>query len=192
LKGRLRSSRGQSIIELSLVIPLLLIVVLGIVELSYALLQQHVVTRLSREGSNLISRDTSLQDAKTAMVTMSTAPVNFNSNSTLIFSVVQCVATTGASNYNKDILFEQYQYGTLSAHSALATIGTGSFGGAPNYQAVNSDNDTSLQITNLPANMLPLGGMLYVTEMFTNYTPITPLNRFGITLPSQLHSIAYF
>ena len=36
---------------------------LGVVETSYGLLDQHVVTKLTREGSNLISRDTSLQDA---------------------------------------------------------------------------------------------------------------------------------
>ena len=49
--------------------------VLGVVEVSYALLDQHVVTKLTREGSNLISRDTSLQDAATAMRSMSSRPV---------------------------------------------------------------------------------------------------------------------
>jgi Flp pilus assembly protein TadG len=192
LKRRLFSSRGQSILELTLVMPLVLIVVLGVVEFSYALLHQHVVTRLTREGSNLISRDTSLQDATAAMVSMSSAPVNFSSNSTLIFSVVENVATIGASNYNKNILYQRYQYGAIAAQSTLATLGTGSFGGAPDYQAANSDNDPSLQITNLPANLLTLGGLVYVTEIFTAHTLITPLNRFGITAPSQLYSIAYF
>jgi hypothetical protein len=37
---------------------------------------QQVVTKLTREGSNLISRDTSLQDAATAMASLSTRPVN--------------------------------------------------------------------------------------------------------------------
>jgi Flp pilus assembly protein TadG len=192
LKRRLFSSSGQSIIELALVTPLLLIVVLGVVEFSYALLHQHVITRLSREGSNLISRDTSLLDATTAMVSMSSAPVNFSSNSTLIFSVIKQVATVGASNYNKNVLYQRYQYGSFSAQSALATSGAGSFGGAPDYLANNSDNDTSLQITNLPANLLTIGGLLYVTEIYTSHALITPLNRFGITVPSQLYSIAYF
>lgn len=177
---------------MALVLPILMVMVLGVVELSYALLHQHVVSRLTREGSNLISRDTSLQDAATAMVNMSSQPVNFATNSRLIFSVIKRVGTVGASNYNKDVLYARYQYGALSTASALTTRGGGSFGAAPDYQAVNSDNDTSLQLTNLPVNLNSTGGMLYVTEIYTAHTLITPLNRFGISVPTQLYSIAYF
>jgi hypothetical protein len=190
---RLRSSEGQSILEFAMMLPLVAVLVLGVVELSWALLDQHVVTKLSREGSNLISRSTSLQDAALAMRTMSTRPVDFSgSTSTLIFSVVLRVATTGASNYNRDILYQRYQYGGLAASSALTTAGSGSFGGGPNYQATNPDNDTSLQITNLPVSLNVTGGMLYITEIYTTHTLITPFNRFGISVPSTLYSIAYF
>jgi Flp pilus assembly protein TadG len=192
LKARLRSCRGQSIIEMALVLPLLCVMVLGVIELSYALLHQHVVTRLSREGSNLISRDTTLQDASTAMTNMASQPVNFGTNSAAIFSVIKRVATVGASNYNKDVLYARYQFGALSATSSLTTRGSGSFGAAPDYQAANSDNDTSLQLTNLPANLNTTGGMLYVTEIYTTHALITPLTRFGISVPTQLRSIAYF
>ena len=192
MNARLRNARGQSIIEMAIILPILCVTLLGVVELSYALLHQHVVTRLTREGSNLISRDTSLQDAATAMANMSSAPVNFASNSTLIFSVVKRVATVGASNYNMDVLYARYQYGALPASSALTTRGSGSFGSPPDYEAANSDNDTSLQLTNLPANLNTTGGMLYVTEIYTAHTLITPLNRFGVSVPTQLYSIAYF
>jgi hypothetical protein len=190
---RLRSSSGQSILEFALMLPLIVVLVLGVVELSWALLDQHVVTKLTREGSNLISRSTSLQDAALAMRTMSTRPVDFSgTNSTLIFSVVLRVATTGASNYDRDILYQRYQYGGLSASSTLTTRGAGSFGGGPEYQATNPDNDTSLQITNLPAGLNVTGGMLYITEIYTTHTLLTPFNRFGISVPSTLYSIAYF
>ena len=59
-------------------LPLVLVIVLGVVEIGYALLDQHVVTKLTREGSNLISRDTTLQDAATAMRDMSSRPVDFD------------------------------------------------------------------------------------------------------------------
>lgn len=61
-----------------MMLPLVTLLVLGVVELSSALFDQHVVARLSREGSNLISRDTTLQDAVTTMRSMSTHPVNFD------------------------------------------------------------------------------------------------------------------
>jgi hypothetical protein len=192
MKKGLSSSSGQSVVEFALVLPLVMVVLLGVIELSYALLDEHVVTKLTREGSNLISRDTSLQDAATAMRSMSTRPVNFDTSSKVIFSVVRRVATTGASNFDKDILYQRYEYGALPATSQLTTRGTGSFGPAPDYQAANSDNDTSLQLTNLPSNLLITGGMLYVTEIYTTHTLITPFDRFGISVPSTLYSIAYF
>jgi hypothetical protein len=36
------------------------------------------------------------------------------------------------------------------------------------------------------------GNLLYVTEVYTQHPLITPLDRFGITVPTTLHSIAYF
>jgi Flp pilus assembly protein TadG len=192
LRQRCQNSSGQSIIEFALIAPLAMILVLGVVDVSYALLDEQVVTRLTREGSNLISRDTTLADAATAMTSMSTRPVNFGSSSTVIFSVIKNVVTTGSANFGKNVLYRRYKYGALTATSTLATSGSGSFGGAPDYQAANSDNDTSLQVTNLPANLLVTGGMLYVTEIYTTHTPLTPLDKFGIPLPTTLYSIAYF
>ena len=77
-------------------LPLVLVLVLGVIEVGYALLDQHVVTKLTREGSNLISRDTSLADAADAIRSMSSRPVNFNDGSSkVIFSVIKNVATDG-------------------------------------------------------------------------------------------------
>ncbi len=190
---RLHSARGQSMVEFAIALPFLTLLALGLIELSSALLDQHVVTRLAREGSNLTSRDTTMADAGTALAGMASRPVNFdNGTSTMILSVIKNVPTVGAANYNQNILYERYQYGTLSASSQLSTRGAGSFGGPPNYQANNSDNDTSLQITNLPAGLLTLGGFLYVTEIYSNHTLLTPLDNFGIHVPTKLYSIAYF
>jgi hypothetical protein len=160
----------------------------------YALLNQHVVTKTTREGSNLISRDTTLQDAASAMKAMSSAPVNFDNGSKLIFSVIKRGATTGTSNYDKLVLYQRYEFGSsVTGSSTIKTKGAASFGAAPNYEASNSDNNTNLQITNLPANLVATrGGMLYVTEVYTRHIPITPIDRFGINLPKTLYSIAYF
>ena len=34
--------------------------------------------------------------------------------------------------------------------------------------------------------------MIYVTEIYTKHVLLTPLDRFGITVPQTLYSIAYF
>jgi hypothetical protein len=193
LARRVRSARGQSIIEFALVLPLCLIVVLGVIETAFALFDQHIVTKLTREGSNLISRDTSLQDAAAVLRNMSTRPVDFNSRSAAIFSVLKKGGTSGTANYNRLILYQRFKFGSLSASSRINTAGGGSFGGPPNYEAANSDNNTALRVTNLPANLVTEpGGHIYVTEIFTTHDLITPFDRFGINVPNQLYSIAYF
>ena len=187
-------SRGQSLVEFAMVMPLLIVIAFGVVETGYALLDQHVVTKLAREGSNLISRDTSLQDASIAMRTMSTRPVNLDSGSKVIFSVIKKGASVGTPNYDREVLYQRYVFGTLSGvNSAVKTRGSGSFRGAPEYEAVNSDHDTNLQIVNLPVTLnMTRGGLIYVTEVFTTHKLLTPLDQFGVRLPNMLYSIAYF
>ena len=184
-------SRGQALVEFSLVLPLLLLIVLGVVEVSYALLDQHIVTKLTREGSNLISRNTSLGDAAAAMKAMETRPVDLDNGSKLIFSVIRNIPTVGAANYNRAVLSQRYEFGTLAKTSTITTAGTASFGGAPEYQAPNPDGNTSLRVTNLPITM-SLGSTIYVTELYTTHPTITPLAGFGVTVPQTLYSIAYF
>ena len=182
MKTRLADDAGQGLIEFAMIMPIFLLLVLGVVEIGYAMLDQHVVTKLTREGSNLISRDTTLHDAATAMRTMSTRPVDFSgTNSRLILSVIKRGGTTGTPNYDKDILYQRLQIGGLPQASRLHTRGAVSFGGAPDYTAANADSNTNLQITNLPGTVsLAPGGMLYVTEVFTTHSSITPLKAFGV------------
>jgi Flp pilus assembly protein TadG len=191
---RVRSQRGHGLIEMALILPLLLLVAFGVVESGYALLDQHVVTKITREGSNLISRDTTLQDAMTAMRTMSTSPVDLDANSRLIFTVIKKGATTGTANFDHEIVYQRLEFGALSGvGSRLATQGPVSVGPAPDYVAFNSDTNANLRITNLPANIeLVPGGLLYVTELYTQHQRITPLELFGITFPEVLYSAAYF
>jgi TadE-like protein len=187
-----RSESGQGLLEFAVMLPIIMALVLGVVEVSYALLDQHVVTKLTREGSNMISRDTTLDEAVAVMRSMSTRPVNFPTSSKVIFSVIKKVATIGAANYNMDVLYQRFSYGSLPNTSYLTTAGSGSFGGGPDYVAANSDSDTGLRVTNLPGNLVAIGGMLYITEIYTTHTLITPFDKFGITVPTTLYSIAYF
>jgi TadE-like protein len=188
-----RGEEGQSMVEMAFILPILVVTALAVVEVSYALLDQHIVSKLSREGSNLISRDVALADAGTAMRTMTTRPVNFDVGSRLVFSVLKKVATGGSANFDRIVLYQRYEMGALAATSAIRTSGNGSFGAGPDYIAVNSDNDARLRVVGLPGNIdLNRGNLLYVTEVFTRHPLITPVDRFGISVPETLYSIAYF
>ena len=188
--SRLRSSSGQSIVEFAICLPLLLVLTLGVVETSNALLSQHVITKVAREGSNMTSRETRLTDAGTALVNMSSAPGTFNSTTKVIFSVL--LRSQTGSNSGSLVLYQRHQVGNMALPGSRLN-GSGSFPAANDYTATNPNNDTGLRVTNAPAGIASVpGGMIYVTEVYTTYTPMTPLANFGIAIPPVLYSIAYF
>lgn len=191
--GRLiAESEGQTLLEAAFALPVVLLIALAIVDVGSAQLDSHTVTRLTREGSNLISRNTSLEDAAQALQSMSNGPVDFDTNATVIFSVLKRGATTGTANYDKLVLYQRYEYGALAASSRLQT-GGGSFGPGPDYIANNSDSDTSLRVANLSPTLVTVrGGLVYVTEVFCARNRLTSLANFGVGAPEALYSIAYF
>jgi Flp pilus assembly protein TadG len=193
-RARLRDSSGQSLMEFALTLPLMLLVVLGIVELGFGLFDKHVITRLTREGANMISRNTTLEDARNVLVTMSTRPVNFDDGtSKLILSVLRRGNTAGTANNNQLFLYQRHVYGTAAGTSAVQMAGSGSFGGPPDYQAANADNNPGLRLVNPPAGLAGVpGSMIYVAEIYTTHTAITPLGNFGVTVPTRLYAISYF
>jgi hypothetical protein len=190
----LRDSSGQSLIEFAMTLPLLILVVLGLVELGNGLFDKHVVTKLSREGANLISRNATLEDARRVLITMSTRPVNFNDGtSKLILSVLRRGNTAGTANNGQLFLYQRHIYGTAVGNSILQMAGSGSFGGAPDYQAANADNNPGLRLVNPPAGLASEpGSMIYVAEIYSTHTAITPLGNFGVTVPQRLYAVSYF
>jgi hypothetical protein len=188
------SGSGQSMIEFALILPLAMLIVLGVVEVGTILLDEHVVTRLSREGSNLISRDTTLATAAAVMTSMSAPPVDFTNGSKIIFTVLKRGATSGTNNYDKLVMYQRAEFGNFpgAAPSRVRTSG-GAIGGPPDYKAANSDSDAGLRVTGVPSNLVTVpGGMIYITEIFTRRPRKTPLDRFGVSVPETLYSIAYF
>jgi Flp pilus assembly protein TadG len=190
-----QSSSGQSLLEFAMILPLVLGLSLGVIEVGYALLDQHVITKLAREGSNLISRNTTMVATGDVMLSMSTRPVNFaaGGGSRLILSVIRKGAV-GTPNAGFDILYQRYEVGNLAKSSTLAcSAGTGSWPSAADYAAPNADNNTSLRVTaGLPVNLVSVGSFIYVTEIWTRHPLITPFDRFGVVVPQFLYSIAYF
>ena len=60
-----------------MILPLLLLLVLGVIEVGYALYENHLIIKLAREGSNLISRQSTLQEAENALLAATTPPISF-------------------------------------------------------------------------------------------------------------------
>ena len=140
-------------------LPLVLLLVLGVVEVGFALLDQQVVTKLTREGSNLISRDTvSRRMRRPRMQTMASRPVNFANGSRMIFSVLQEGRDDRDGQLQQDHPVPALRVRELHGLEQADHAGGGSFSGAPDYEAVNSDTNTGLQVTNVPANLVAVPG----------------------------------
>jgi Flp pilus assembly protein TadG len=58
LASKLVDITGQSFVELALVLPLLLLLALGVFDLSRAIQANNIISNMSREGANLASRAT--------------------------------------------------------------------------------------------------------------------------------------
>lgn len=186
------SQRGQSLMEFAMILPLLLVLVLGVIEVGYALYEAHILAKLAREGSNLISRQTTLQQAQASIVAGASQPVAFGAKGRLIFSVI--TTGTGGANLNKPIISQRLTLGTLSALSKLGDPPASSYGSAPEYTANNPDNDTAIRVSGPLPNGLVLnsGQFIYLTEVYHRHDLITPFERFGVDLPANLYASAFF
>jgi Flp pilus assembly protein TadG len=183
------AQKGQALVEFALTLPLLLLLALGIIEFSYVLLDQHVLIKMAREGSNLISRNTSLTDAGTAMTAMANTPVDLTSNrSLMIFSVIRKKST----DPTKAVLYKKRQIGSLTGKaSILSTSGTCTFTSANDY--ANAAGVDACVITNLPsAVVIPNSGQIFMTEVYNSHSLITPVGNLGIAMPTSLYANAYF
>ena len=182
-----RHEAGQALFEFGVTLPILMALVLGVIEFGYALFQVQLVTSMAREGSNLIARQVTINDAEAALQTMS-GLVSFDANSTLILSVVRL--GVGGANNNVPIIVQRHSVGAFAASSVLGDPPQSEYEGSPDYNALDPDNDESIRVSGTLPNGLTLtpGESVYVTEVFTQRTSIVPF----MPLPATLRASAYF
>jgi len=161
--------RGQALLELVPVAMLMLVLTFGVIETSYAIWQCEVIAALSREGSNLASRNSTLPAS--ALAVIKDGAVLNSANNGQMEVIVTAVQNQGGTFK----ITGQATNGSLAASSRIGS-GTG--------------NNATLPTTATP---IPLNGSVYVTEVFTKYSAITPLGAFvNVTMPSTLYDVAYF
>ena len=167
---RMRMQSGQAFFELAMLVPLLLLFMFAIIEYSRALnMEQHLVD-LSRQGSNMASRGTTLSTAASTVATNS-APLNVSGAGAVIVTSVARVS-------NVDTITGQATSGSLNVTSR---IGTG----------VGSRATVPASVDDIFANNS--GQTVYITEVFYPLTQITPIARmWNLVLPSTMYQVAYF
>jgi Flp pilus assembly protein TadG len=165
-----RSQSGQAFIEFTFVALMMFIMLFGLIDFSRFLYEREVMVNLSREGSNLASRGTSITGTVSAVV-LASNPLNLTNTGA-------GVIVTAVTNYGSGFQISE-QLATGGITSASSKIGNGA-GTAATLPA---------NVINLP----PANQTLYITEVFCTYHPVTPIGKLlQVTLPPTNYDAAYF
>ena len=161
LRSRLGSQKGQSLIELSLIAPLMIFLAYGAIEVGQVISTHLTMTHTSREGANLVSRGTPANDALNAIIASAsdTFKTSNQANWKIIYSKVTQDLTVPCPNppttpCTYRIESQISDKGLLVKNSKLSATG-----------AVN-------EIVTIPGiNGVIAGQTFHVIEVFYNYAP---------------------
>lgn len=166
-KGR-HALAGQSLIELALVLPVLLILLLGVADFGRAILFNNILVNMSREGANLASRTTGLDKQYIIDALNHTAsPLQMEAH-----GMVYIAHVTGVSVSGKVLALVDAQYratpGDTSLKSRLWTCPSWPSG------SCNMPNGTAARDVTLKLPLtLALGDEVYVVETIYDYSPLS-------------------
>ena len=167
---------GQAAAEFAVVVPLLILLICGSIDLGRALNDVQIMADLTRQGSNLASRGTPLNEATSALVSGASGLDLVDNGDVIITSV------TNESGAYKISGQDSSTTDGLTKLSSTSKIGTGVGSTATLPAAAQSAIPQS-------------GQTLFITEVFYSFAPATPigaLTNSAISMPSTLYNSAYF
>jgi hypothetical protein len=121
----LRSNKGQTLAELALIIPLMLALVFGAIEIGSIISTYLTISHTAREGANLTSRGTAWATALDAIITAADPTIRLTNQSQwrIIYSTITQRAGTGGPPYTYEVSFQQVR-GTFGKVSKLGAVGS--------------------------------------------------------------------
>lgn len=165
LASLVSSTDGQSLIEFSVLAPLLLLIFLGMVEAATAYDRQHMLAGMSREAANIASRGADLEEV-VDVVTANGASIGFSELGGVVVS---------------RILIEE------DVRSVTEQVGT------PGYVPRSRVGAVGEPAVGFEALSLLEGQELHVVELFYDYNAFTPVGAFiEGAVPNGLYSQAVF
>lgn len=153
-------------------VPLLCLIMFAIIDYSRVLNAEQVLVDLTRQGSNMASRGTTLSAAALALV-QGSAPLTLAVAGEVIITSVARVGSV-------DTIMGQaiLSAGSVSTASKIG-IGVGNKASVPSViDDIFSKNS---------------GQTIYITEVYYPFQQITPLAKmWSLVVPSTLYQVAYF
>src|SRR5271155_5590424 len=173
-RKRLGASRsGQAAVELALAVTILLIFMCAAADFGNALNDMQILSELTRQGSNLASRGTTLAAANADLLAGDSG-LGLSSQGRVV--ITQLTQATPKAGGPYTVAAQAYSLTGISQTSRVAPSGSGTVNlvGAPPLQT---------------------GQSLYVTEIFYTYSALTGIGAMtgnAVGMPSILYDVAYF
>ena len=158
--------KGAAAAELALILPILLVLVFGIIDLGRLIQERLILTNVSREGGSLASRGFTSGNDLLNMLQASGTPLDLDGSGKIYVSRIRA----GTSKAAPDPYIEEPQLskGTLGVssriHSGISNLGLSE----ALYQHLKFKE---------PQNTSDIGEV-WVVEVYYEYRPITPLPKF--------------
>ena len=163
LKALRSCDRAQSLVETAISLPFLIVIFLGMVELSHAYDMVHGLGSISREAANIASRGATLAEAQSVALTNG-SDLGIGSRGGV---VVSCIEFNGVSGTVTEQLTSSGYTSRLGALNQPA----------PALNSAGYSADTQV----------------YAVELFLQYEPITPIGNWVARLiPDVLYERAVF
>jgi hypothetical protein len=182
--------RAQSTIEFAFTLPLLLLLALGVFEFGRAIQAKNIITNMSREGTNLVSRPTGSATPQDIMGALANTaqPLDMPSYGMMYISKLR-----GLSDGSGRIeVVKQYRWPTNRSvpSSNVAACGSGGNGSWINGTCTPSSMlEANYSVIHLSRGDLANGQVAYATEVSYRYQAV--FNRV-INYSPQIYSITVF
>ena len=167
---RFHGQRGAAMGELAVILPVVLVILLGIIDVGRLVSAYQSLNDLSREAANLVSLGSSIAAAVTAITTSKKGPVDVQAHGAIIISTLERHTSGDATPW----VVDQFTTGTITgAGSRVGRVG--SRAKVPNVEELEP------------------GVTVMAVELVHTFEPLFPIRAFGLDVyPEVLYEAAFF
>jgi hypothetical protein len=169
---RRHNERGVALVELALLLPILVVLAFGVIDLGRLIHARLVVTNVSREGGSLASRDIQVGDALITMLQSSATPFNLQTQGRIHVIKIKAGETRFDPLPYIDSRVSRGSY--TAASSSISGNVNDTPGGLSSTLMNHLTFKTSINTSELSE--------INIVEVFYHYRPITPLPNFVLGL----------